>query len=302
MIKISAVIFCLLIATALFAVDPQVLKMDRDHLQDNPGNIRVATFNIRSFHGSDPQDWNSRRRSIDSIFNMYDFDIIGIQEPYQPQIEELQKLYGGVYDSYVVPTGNFNSKGWSHSNPVFYRKDRFTLLDKGVFWFSETPDSMGSVSWEASQARNCVWVKLEDKKTGNSFYIFNSHFDHKSSNARNHSAKLLKEQVQQIAGKSLAICTGDFNSSQNSSAYKTLSNGFLIDTYSLAKKVENENYRSSHGYKTIPPEPNARRIDHIFITRKFKNKKITYWKICNEDFNGNWASDHFPVYIDLTLE
>lgn len=27
-----------------------------------------------------------------------------------------------------------------HNNPIFYKKERFELLDSGSFWFSETPD------------------------------------------------------------------------------------------------------------------------------------------------------------------
>lgn len=263
--------------------------------------LRLATFNIRSFHGSDPQDWNSRKKSIDSLLGIYDFDIIGVQEPYQPQMEELAQLHGKVYDYYVVPTGNFNSKGWSHSNPIYYRKDRFKVLNKGVFWFSEQPETEGSVSWEASQARNCVWIQFEDLQTGVTFYHFNSHFDHKSTLARNNSAALLIEKIKSIAGKALVICTGDYNTNVGTNAYKTLSTDILVDTYTLAKKIENENYQTSHGYKIIPPEPNARRIDHIFITRKYKNKEVKSWKVCNETFDGNFASDHFPVYIDLSL-
>ena len=271
-------------------------------LPDPGSSVRIATFNIRSNHGSDTQDWGTRRKSLDSLFRMYEFDILGVQEPYQPQIDELMKLHGNTYDNFVVGTGNINSRGLSHSNPIFYRKDRFTLLQSGVFWFSEQPDSLGSVSWEASQARNCVWVQLRDRNTGVSFYLFNSHFDHKSTAARNQSARLLIEKIKQIAGNDTVFCTGDFNTRQTTDAFKTLSSGMLMDAYTAARRVENDNYRTSHGYKNIPPEPNAARIDHIFISRKIKNKQVKFWKVCNETFDGKWASDHFPVYIDLELK
>jgi endonuclease/exonuclease/phosphatase family metal-dependent hydrolase len=232
---------------------------------------------------------------------MYDFDILGVQEPYKPQIDELMEFHGNVYDYFVVHTGNINSRGESHSNPIFYRKDRFSLLSSGVFWFSENPDSVGSVSWSASQARNCIWVQLYDRKSGTDFYVFNSHFDHKSVMARDNSAQLLVAKVRQIAGNKLAICTGDFNTKQTTPAFTSLSTGILMDTYAIAQRKENDEYRTSHGYRVIPPEPGSGRIDHIFITRKFKSKKIIQWKICNETFDGNWASDHYPVFIDLRL-
>jgi len=300
--KFLAVLLCTLSILVLEICCKKTQPAIAQTMADRGNTLRIATFNIRSFHGSDTQDWDSRKKSLDSLFRSYDFDIIGVQEPYQPQMDELAELHGGVYDYFVVTTGNFNSKGWSHSNPVYYRRDRFKLLNKGVFWFSEQPDSMGSVSWEASQARNCVWVQLEDRRTGVAFYLFNSHFDHKSTLARNNSAALLVEKIKSIAGKDPVICTGDFNTNLGTNAYKTLaSSDLLTDTYTLAKKVENDNYQTSHGYKIIPPEPNARRIDHIFISRKYKPKEVKYWKVCNETFDGHFASDHFPVYIDLTL-
>src|SRR5690606_332085 len=119
-------------------------KKTQVDLRDRGNIIRIATFNIRSNYGSDTQDWGTRLQSLDSLFRIYDFDILGVQEPYQPQIDELMELHGNTYDYYVVGTGNINSRGLSHSNPIFYRKDRFELLQKGVFWFSENPDSVGS--------------------------------------------------------------------------------------------------------------------------------------------------------------
>lgn len=301
----SKFLVLLMISTGILAVEVSsamlmACQKKTGSLTDPENSVRIATFNIRSNYGSDTQDWGTRLKSLDSLFRLYKFDIVGVQEPYQPQIDELMQLHGHTYDYYVVHTGNINSRGVSHSNPVFYRKDRYELLERGVFWFSENPDSVGSVSWEASQARNCVWVQLRDRKTGAVFYVFNSHFDHKSTLARNHSAELLVEKVKKIAGKYPVFCTGDFNTRQTTNAFKTLSSGILMDTYSLAKRVENDNYRTSHGYKKIPPEPGAARIDHIFISTRFRNPKVTLWKVCNEDFDGNWASDHFPVYIEMS--
>lgn len=264
-------------------------------------DVHIATFNIRSNYGSDSQDWETRLVSLDSLLRMYDFDILGVQEPYKPQIDELMKLHGEVYDYYVVHTGNINSRGVSHSNPVFYRKERFKLLTSGVFWFSEKPDSVGSVSWDASQARNCIWLQLYDRISGIDFFVFNSHFDHKSALARDKSAGLLIEKIKQMAGNKLTICTGDFNTNQTSTAFKTLSTEILIDAHAIAKRIVNDDYKTSHGYKIIPPEPGSSRIDHIFISRKVKPKKIKLWKVCNETFNGKWASDHFPVFIELSL-
>ncbi len=273
-----------------------------DKLTEVGSTVRIATYNIRSNGGSDTQDWDTRLESLDSLFQLYDFDIIGSQEPFQRQIDDLMDLYGDVYDYAGVKTGSGSSSATSHINPVFYKKDRFTLLDSGVFWFSETPEIPASVSWSASQPRNCIWLKLYDQENELPLYIFNSHFDHQSTLARNNSASLLVARVDSIAGDDLVVCTGDFNTNQTTNAFDTLSSGILVDTHEIAQQIINDDYKTNHGYTLIPPAVGSYRIDHILISRAYHPRTVALWKCGIENFGGNWASDHYPVYIDLDLD
>jgi len=260
--------------------------------------LRVASYNIRSNFGSDTQNWEQRLESLKIQLCTYDFDVFGVQEPYRRQLVEFEQLFGDTYAYFVVEARD-SSKKPAHSNPVYYRKARFELLQSGAFWFSETPDKPGSLSWEASQPRNCVWVQLKDRKTGVRFFVFNSHFDHKSPAARKQSARLLRERIAKIAGSDLVICTGDFNANQTSEPYRILTEAAqLIDTHGVAKKVVNDDYRTSHGYKRIEPAPGSSRIDHIFIS-KANPPTIRLWQCCPDYFDGRWASDHYPVFVDL---
>lgn len=264
--------------------------------------VRIATYNIRSNGGSDTQDWETRLESLDSLFQLYDFDIIGSQEPFQRQIDDLMDRYGDVYDYVSFRTGSGGSPVTSHHNPVFWKKDRFSLLDSGMFWFSETPDVQFSISWGASQPRNCIWVKLHDEETETDFYVFNSHFDHQSTPAKAESAHLLLARVDSIAGNELTICTGDFNTNQTTQIFANLStSGILEDTHAIADSIVNDDYRTSHGYTVIPPAPGSLRIDHILISESFSGT-VNLWKCAVENFGGNWASDHYPVFIDLELD
>ena len=271
------------------------------HVDSESESIRIATYNIRSNGGSDTQDWDTRLASLDSLFQRYDFDIIGSQEPFQRQIDDLMDLHGDVYDYVTFRTGSGGSPVTSHHNPVFWKKDRFSLLDSGMFWFSETPDVQFSISWGASQPRNCIWVKLHDEESNQDFYVFNSHFDHQSTPAKAQSASLLLARVDSIAGDDLAICTGDFNTNQTTQIFANLStSGVLVDTHTIADSIVNDDYRTSHGYTVIPPAPGSYRIDHILISESFSGS-ISLWKCAVDNFGGNWASDHYPVFIDLGL-
>ncbi len=277
---------------------PAVLWADPTPTPRALDSVRVASYNIRSNYGSDTQDWNVRRAALEVQFLIHDFDIMGVQEPYRRQLDEFEDMIGDTYDYFVVEA---EDEELSHSNPIYYRRSQFELLQSGTFWFSTTPDVPYSVSWNASQPRNCVWVQLEDKKSGVTFFVFNSHFDHASTQAKNNSANLLRARIAAIAGSALVICTGDFNANQTSQAYQNLTGSSgLIDTHAVATRVVNDDYQTSHGYQLIAPAPGSPRIDHIFISRA-NPPLINLWKCSPDYFNGAWASDHYPVFVDLNL-
>ena len=47
---------------------------------------------------------------------------------------------------------------------LYYKQERFGKLDAGHFWLSETPDTVGSKSWDTSLPRMVTWVKLADRR------------------------------------------------------------------------------------------------------------------------------------------
>ena len=53
--------------------------------------------------------------------------------------------------------------------------------------------------WDAVCVRIVTWVHLKEIKTGNTFYVFNTHFDHVGDTARLESARLIKQEIKAIA-------------------------------------------------------------------------------------------------------
>ena len=161
------------------------------------------------------------------------FDIFGAQEPYLTQIKDIEPFLDGYTWVGENVIGDKTAQR-RHYNPVFYRKDKFEVLDMGSFWYSETPSAPGSKGWDSYSPRMCNWVHFRIRANGREFYHFNSHFDHIGTTARAESAKLLVAKVREIAGGKPAFCTGDFNSNQNTEAYKTIAgSGILADSYCL---------------------------------------------------------------------
>ena len=263
--------------------------------------VRLATYNIQYDNNGDPNgEWDNRKEILKQLLLQYDFDIFGAQEPYKEQIEDMASWLPGYAWTGVSVTGATDVER-KHFNPIFYKKDRFEIVEQGAFWYSETPDVAGSKGWDSYSPRMCNWVHFKDLKTGKEFVHFNSHFDHKGTVAREESARLLVEKVKEIAGDLPAVCTADYNSNQKTEAYRIIvTSDRLADSYSRAEHRENDKWPTYNGYKYISTPPaNATRIDHIFITKK--NNKVQSWKIINDTYGYKYPSDHNPILIEWSF-
>ncbi len=144
---------------------------------------------------------------------------------------------------------------------IFYKKERFQVLDSGYFWFSEIPERQ-SKGWDAVNYKNCNWGKFQDKQSDSVFYVFNVHFDHKGKVAQYESAALLLRKAKEIAGDTPVILLGDFNVSQISNTYKFITDSTFFDVYQIA--VAWGNKRGT--LNLFNPEYNKDyRIDHLFV-------------------------------------
>mgnify|MGYP001404352360 CR=1 FL=1 len=266
-------------------------------------NITVASFNIlfeyaNRIPADDKQKWVNRKDNLIKIIADNGFDILGVQEALNFQISYiLEKIpdYGFIGSGRSDGTQN----GTQEHNAIFYRKDLFDVLDKGDFWYSDTPD-IPSRSWDSPCCpRICSWGKFLCKKSGKIFYVFNSHFDHQGKAARTNSAKLLLSKIREIAGeKAVVFCTGDYNSLPTSDAVKIIvDDGMLLDSKEVSKKTPAGPPGTFYGFNTKDIPEN--RIDFIFITR---NIKVISYTVIDQDLKtGDYASDHLPVMINVGL-
>ena len=73
---------------------------------------------------------------------------------------------------------------------IYFKSEKISLKEKETFWLSETPGEV-SVGWDAALERICTYGLFLDKKSGQDFWVFNTHFDHIGSIAREKSAELI---------------------------------------------------------------------------------------------------------------
>ena len=258
-------------------------------------HLRWGTFNIRLKNTGDDKEgygWDVRRDRVADYVKAKQLDIVGMQEVLQPQLEDLIARLP-EYD--YVGVGRTDGKTKGEYSPVFYRKDKFEVLDKGNFWLSETPDVPGSKGWDAALERIASYVKLKDKASGKIFMAVNTHFDHVGTTARKESAKLIMQKIQQIVGDRPAVVTGDFNITEQDEAYTTMvSNAFRMnDAYHMTGHHTGTCY-TFHGFCKISPLK-CEKIDFIFIT---PGVKVNHTHIEVPD-PAAMLSDHNPHWADL---
>ncbi|MFT3902012.1 MAG: endonuclease/exonuclease/phosphatase family protein [Niabella sp.] len=263
-------------------------------LQLKAQQLTVATYNLRYDNLQDKGNlWKDRKAAVAALINFHDFDVFGIQEGLQNQLDDILS----TLPQYVrYGKGRDDGKEGGEHSAIFYKKDKFKLLGSGDFWLSETPDKPG-LGWDATCCnRICSWVYLYDLKSKKKFYFFNTHFDHQGKVARMESAKLMVQKIKQIAGNTDAILTGDFNGGRETEWYQSLANsGTLHDTYKDVKRpYENNGSFNNFG----KGETGEGVIDHIFGTSRVS---ATKWGILTDTYHGKYTSDHFPVMAVISF-
>ena len=148
--------------------------------------VRVMSFNIRLGVAEDgPDHWDLRKAFVAQTIRAFDADIVGTQETWDFQARYLSEQLTAY--EYVGRSRQADSNQGEQCG-ILFKRDRFDQLIAGHFWLSETPDQPGSKSWDSSLPRMVTWLKLWDKENKNSFYVLNTHFDHRGPTARLESA------------------------------------------------------------------------------------------------------------------
>ena len=173
----------------------------------------VATFNIRNANGGDSingNGWGQRCPYIAQLVQFHGFEIFGTQEGKYHQLQDLKAAMPG-YD--YIGVGRDDGKQAGEFSAIFYKTDRFEVLEHGDFWLSPETDHPNK-GWDAALPRICTWGKFKEKNSGFEFIYFNLHMDHIGVQARSESAKLILQKVKEQPSHIPVILSGDFNVDQ----------------------------------------------------------------------------------------
>lgn len=252
--------------------------------------LKIATFNLRMDTPSDGENaWFHRKDMVNDLIHFYGFDLFGTQEGFTHQLNDILRLS----DYRFIGVGRDDGKDAGEHCAIFYRSDRFKVLDQGDFWLSEHPEKPGR-GWDGTCCnRICTWGKFEDLKNHKQFYFFNVHYEYEGDVARRESSNLMISRIKSIAGNQPVFLTGDFNAFPTEEPIRILNDsGFLNDSYKITKEAPFGPVCTYHGYdSTIKTEE---RLDYIWVTDSIQ---IDKYGVLTNTLYGHTPSDHFPVMV-----
>lgn len=267
--------------------------------QDAPGlAVRVMSCNVRYGLADDGEDsWSHRRDLLGETILAFEPDLLGVQECLAFQADFLKTVLPGWG---FVGVGRDDGAAGGEMCAVFFRNDRFELLDAGHFWLSPTPAVVGSVGWDAALTRLATWVMLRTRNENPLTFVFcNTHFDHVGVEARRQSAQVVCDRLRPIAGELPVILCGDFNAPADPAEggpYQALVQpGAWLDSYRHLHPAE-PGEGTFNGFRG---EQDGPRIDWI-LTRNGPVPLAA--DIVRTGRGGRFPSDHFPVTAVIDLK
>lgn len=258
-------------------------------------SLNVMTFNIRYSTLRDSANaWIYRKDHVAEQALYHQVQLLGVQEALHEQMLDLKQY---LPQFKYIGGGRDDGKEKGEYSAILYDTTQLQLLDNKMFWLSTTPDVPGK-GWDADFPRVVTWGKFKHRKSGKIFFHFNTHFDHIGKIARRESAKLLIAKVEQIAGKTPTLITGDFNAQPTDEPIQIIMDAanplHLTDSKDISTTTH---YGPTGTFNAFTNKETADKpIDYIFLKGKWK---VNSHATISQTWGGRFASDHFSVLANV---
>ncbi len=257
-------------------------------------SFRIMTYNVLL----DPEKAGRKPdfaiRMAETI-RKQDPDVFGTQENTTfIHDESISKAEGySCYKGAALTDSNYRG------NYVYWKTDKFTELEKGFRFMSDTPDVKSKYDG-SKEYRGFTYVFLEAKETGTRFLFICLHADYRSDEeTRVKQLKVVTAFLKAEKWKDVpAIIVGDFNSTSAQASITT----FLADNPGIGMTSSIAERKSDTGGTLVGGGFTTRQnyvFDYIFVTKD--RIGTSYYSVVENFTNGKAPSDHLPVIAEIEI-
>lgn len=258
------------------------VKFDASSVRNIPTHTKLTSMSFNIYTAAP----NAQRKAsvIQTILNEFP-DVFGVQEASVDWMGYLNESLGDYYE--YVGQGRDGGENGDYC-AVFYRKDRFELIDDDTKWLSQSPNVVSRFP-DSDYLRIVTYAILQDKHTNTEFIFANTHLD-LSPEVRNKQVNVLLKQLDKL-GDYPIVLTGDFNDNPMSEMY-----GIVTEQFTDSSKIATE-ASLSHTFHNWGAASTL--MDYIFVSED--SIDVSSYKVITDEENGMLPSDHFPVYIECQI-
>jgi endonuclease/exonuclease/phosphatase family metal-dependent hydrolase len=257
--------------------------------------LKVSSYNIKSDYEETSLHWGIRKDKLLIIINNLDSDVYCLQELSPRQILALNKYFKmKKFDNFIRGRDMFNQ---DEALAIYWKKEKFKIINKGFFWLSNFPFLPGSKFLEMEFSRIALWVHLQDFQ-GINYLFINVHLDDKGKNSRLEAATLIFKQIEIFSTNlkiGILILCGDFNEIPTRIIIKKKIIIFIF------LKILNLFKTTYHNFGKIKT---GNLIDFILI-KKLENNSKNSIEVKYSILKNNItliASDHFPITSNIIFK
>lgn len=255
--------------------------------------ISVVSVNIRF---DAPEDgahrWELRYPRLAEALLKTSADIIGTQEGWRRQIQEMHRLLPG----YQLVDGHRNWDETKMYPCIFVRPEVFDVLEGRDIWLSRRPLTPGSRSFGSAFPRLITLCRARHRQTGRDVVIGCLHLDHLSGRTRQKQAAVASRQLKKNgAFEAPTLLLGDFNESPAEAVHSLfVEKTSLYDPWERLGLADEATF---HGYGAAS-ESQKQRIDWVLATSEFEAQEAGRVESPSPD---RYLSDHHPVLFRFHL-
>lgn len=263
--------------------------------------IRVMTFNVRyDFEDDDANRWHKRKEVVARTIEAAGASIVCIQEDKEDQVADLE----GLLPAFGFVGRGRNETGSGERCSILYRKDHVAVADSGSFWLSERPDEAGSKFDDDSYPRVVTWALFKTKNR-KQVLVLSAHLadGRDKDDLRSKQAAVIRRWLVTKLGmrrgrpdpRLPVVVAGDFNAEADGPVRQTLADSGdlrLRDAWE-----EGETPRGWAGtYHGFEGRGSNKRMDWLLVGGPVRVRAAGKYE---EEIDGRYPSDHYPVHADI---